>query len=164
MLMPNLTSQVWNPRTTFMWGKFGANRGNFFFKFDLWPSMTLNFTKFDLAEMNPSRAIPGSAYTPLPTKDVGEKQMWHLGPNDLDLCRNKPLKGQFQGQPTHPYQVLWNWAQGRGREANVTFGPQRPWPLPKQTLKGQFWGQPTHTYQPSKVCPMPHITQRQNTQ
>jgi hypothetical protein len=58
--------------------------------------MTLALTKFDLTEMNPSRAFPGSAYTPLPSfvklgpKDVGEKQMWPLGPNDLDLCQKKP--------------------------------------------------------------------------
>jgi hypothetical protein len=100
MLMPNLTSQVWNPRTTYMCGKFGANRDNFFLNVDLWPSMTLTLTKFDLTEMNPSRAFNSrvglqtlTKFCEIGPKDVGEKQMWPLGPNDLDLCRNKPLMG-----------------------------------------------------------------------
>jgi hypothetical protein len=61
--------------------------------------MTLTLTKFDLTEMNPSRAISRVSLHTLtkfceigPPKDVEEKQMRPLGPNDLDLCRNKPLR------------------------------------------------------------------------
>jgi hypothetical protein len=62
----------------------------FFYNFDLWPSMTLTLTKFDLTEINPPRAIPYHVLWNWGPKDVGEKQMWPLGPNDLDLCRTNP--------------------------------------------------------------------------
>jgi hypothetical protein len=61
--------------------------------------MTLTLTKFNLTEMNPSRAIPGPAYTPLPSfvklGPIGHGRYTNVtfGPNDLDLCRDKPLKG-----------------------------------------------------------------------
>jgi hypothetical protein len=86
MLMPNLTSQVWNPRTTYMCGKLGAYRDTF----------NKNLLTFDPQWPWPCPNLTSPKWAP---------------------------QGQFQGQPTHPYQVLWNWAQGRGRETNVTFGP-----------------------------------------
>jgi hypothetical protein len=62
--------QIW-PRksgihvhTTHVWKVWCKSGQNFVFKF--WPliPMTLTLTKFDLTKMNPSRTIPGSAYTP----------------------------------------------------------------------------------------------------
>jgi hypothetical protein len=87
----------------YMCGKFGAIRDKFF-------SMT--WTKFDLTEMNPSRVIPGSAYTPLPsfvklgpwTWEIYKCDLWV--PNDLVLCRNKPLNGNSGvGLHTHTNPV-----------------------------------------------------------
>jgi hypothetical protein len=43
--------------------------------------MTLTLVKFDLDEINPSRAIPGSRPAHYLT----------FGANDLDLCRTKPI-------------------------------------------------------------------------
>jgi hypothetical protein len=53
------------------------------FNFDLWPSMTLTLTKFDLTEINPSWAIPGSAYTPLPSFVKLGPRTWERNKCDL---------------------------------------------------------------------------------
>jgi hypothetical protein len=74
-----------------MCGKFGANRDNVLKK--IWP-LTLNDVDLDQIWPHRNEPLKGNSrvtkFCEIGPKDVGEKQMWPLGPTTLTFAETNP--------------------------------------------------------------------------